>query len=412
MRSLWSALTARGRALLASGLVVAVLAAGLGQRDLFRVAALLVAVPLVALLLLSRRRDAVSIARILEPAQVEVGDGATVRLRIENVGSRSSGPIHLEDRVDESLGLAPRLLLERLDPGERVETTYGIDASSRGRHQVGPLQLVIGDPFGLVQARRTGLTANTLTVTPVVTPLRGTPSSLRTDGRGDGRSRRASNAGHDDVGTREYRVGDELRRVHWRSTARTGALMVRQEEAPWEGQVLVVLDTRAASHERSARGGPADLTTSSFEWAVHAAASIGVHLAHEEREVRVLSGHHDIEIADHRVAPLLEQLAAARLERDGVLVAGEARHLATPLVIAVLGATDAADVAALQALRSPSATCIAVVLDTATWADRPVTDAQRAAGRDLAAPLRTAGWRTAVAVRGDHVSDVWARAIR
>jgi uncharacterized protein (DUF58 family) len=77
----------------------------------------------------------------------------------------------------------------------------------------------------------------------------------------------------EDVTTREYRRGDDLRRVHWRSTARTGELMVRREEQPWQSRATVVLDSRRTAH----RGTGA---ASSLEWLVAAAASVAVHLTH------------------------------------------------------------------------------------------------------------------------------------
>ena len=84
----------------------------------------------------------------------------------------------------------------------------------------------------------------------------------------------SSTAGEDDVIPRAYRDGDELRRVHWRSTARYGELMVRREEQRWRNKATVFLDSRSVAHVGSG-------AASSFEMAVSAAASLGVHIAQE-----------------------------------------------------------------------------------------------------------------------------------
>ncbi len=89
-------------------------------------------------------------------------------------------------------------------------------------------------------------------------------------GAGDSLARAAAVSGEDDIATREYRDGDDLRRVHWRSTAKRGELMVRREEQPRQMRATVLLDARARGHRGD---GPA----SSFEWAVSAAASVAVH---------------------------------------------------------------------------------------------------------------------------------------
>ena len=102
-------------------------------------------------------------------------------------------------------------------------------------------------------------------------------------GSGDSRARSVAVHGEDDIATREYRNGDDLRRVHWRSTARTGELMVRREEQPWESRATIVLDTRRQGHRGE---GP----TSSFEWAVSAAASVGLHLRHSGYKIRLVTG--------------------------------------------------------------------------------------------------------------------------
>ncbi len=88
--------------------------------------------------------------------------------------------------------------------------------------------------------------------------------------------------GDDDVIPRAYRNGDELRRVHWRSTARYGELMVRREEQRWQDRAVLLLDSRRSAHTGS---GP----SSSFEFAVSAAASVGVHLARQGLDGHLLT---------------------------------------------------------------------------------------------------------------------------
>ena len=101
-------------------------------------------------------------------------------------------------------------------------------------------------------------------------------------GAGHSTSRSVATHGDDDVATREYRHGDDLRRIHWRTTARRGELTVRREEQPWQSRGAVLLDTRLIAHRGD---GPA----SSLEWAISAAASISIHLAHARFELRMVT---------------------------------------------------------------------------------------------------------------------------
>ena len=90
----------------------------------------------------------------------------------------------------------------------------------RGRYPIGPLRLRIADPFGMCEVTRS------FTATD---PARRRPADLapaaRSDagglwaGTGESQARNAAASGEDDIATREYRHGDDLRRVHWRSTA-------------------------------------------------------------------------------------------------------------------------------------------------------------------------------------------------
>ena len=79
-------------------------------------------------------------------------------------------------------------------------------------------------------------------------------------GTGDSRARSVAVHGEDDAATREYRHGDDLRKVHWRSTARVGELMVRREEQPFQSRATVLLDSRTIAHRGSdsAESDPSD----------------------------------------------------------------------------------------------------------------------------------------------------------
>src|SRR5207253_1085808 len=104
---------------------------------------------------------------------------------------------------------------------------------------------------------------------------------------------------------REYEVGDDLRRVHWRSTARTGELMLRQDEMPWESRSTILLDTRPSTHQGE-----------SFERAVEIAASLATAMCRGRRQVRfVTTGGVEIRSSGvDRYAQIMEYLAGASVE--------------------------------------------------------------------------------------------------
>src|SRR5919198_6763977 len=111
--------------------------------------------------------------------------------------------------------------------------------------------------------------------------------------------------GLDFFGLREYEVGDDLRGVHWRSTARTGELMLRQDEMPWEARSTILLDTRPSTHHGE-----------SFERAVEMAASLATAMCRGRRQVRFMTtGGGGIPASGgDRHPPILEDLAGASVE--------------------------------------------------------------------------------------------------
>src|SRR5258706_486762 len=197
------------------------------------------------------------------------------------------------------------------------------------------MEIRIADAFGLVELGRSFSSRTTLVVTPKVVPLPRAVVSGSWLGDGDGRARAAAAAGEDDVVPRAYRDGDELRRVHWRSTARYGELMVRREEQQWRNRVLLLLDTRRAAHVGSG-------ATSSFEFAVSAAASIGTHLAREGLEGQLITDAGALTAPGIFEDLLLNSLAVIKPSRSRELDAGiAALRGCTGLTIAVAGRLSA-----------------------------------------------------------------------
>lgn len=408
-----SGLTTRGRSFLAAGAAVAAVAVVLGQRDLLRVAVLLVALPLASVLLVARARQQVGHERTVTPPRVAAGQPASVRLELTNLARLPTGVLLAQDDVPYVLGSRPRFVVARLAPGGSVAVSYPVRSDVRGRWQIGPLSLRVTDPFGMCAVTRSFTATDSLVVVPRVHPLLPLRASGAWTGAGESVATTAAAAGEHDVATREYRHGDDLRRVHWRSTARRGELMVRRDEQPHLLRATVVLDTRAVGHRGE---GPA----SSFEWAVSAAASIAALLTESGYGVRVLTD--DVETPwtgrDSRqgVGELLDRLAV--VTPGSPLELQEAHRALTRsggdgLVVSLLGEVDAADVEPVAALPRRGAAGLALLLATPTWTTLPGRrrDQVDAARGRAALVLDRAGWSVVEPEATTPVPQAWRRLV-
>ena len=413
MREALASLTTRGRAFLAAGVASMFCALVLGQKDLLRVGVLLAALPLVTTVVIARARYRLTCTRDVHPRRVPTGEPATVTLRLQNSGRMPTGVLLLEDQVPYVLGARPRFVIDHMGPRWRQEVSYPISCEVRGQYVLGPLSVRVSDPFGFVELNRSFPSRSTMVVTPRVHPLPPSPLSGEWSGTGDNRPRAFAAAGTEDVTVREYRQGDDLRRVHWPSTARAGELMVRREEQPWQSRATLVLDTRKTAHRGA---GP----TSSLEWGITAAASIGAHLVRRGFTVRLatdadLAGGqgswHDRGLgAVGETETLLEALAVARASERARLDVPALTDQASPgLVVAVVGLLDPADVRSLGRLRQATGASLAIVLDSARWVEGHGTGGAvlSAPAKTAAAALRRQGWQVAVARAGDQVPAVW-----
>ncbi|TXS45290.1 DUF58 domain-containing protein [Streptomyces sp. uw30] len=421
IRTALAGLTTRGRSFLAAGVAAAICAYVLGQSDLLRVGLLLSVLPLVCATVLYRTRYRVSGSRRLSPARVPAGSEARVHLRMDNVSRLPTGLLMLQDRVPYVLGPRPRFVLDRVEPGGRREVSYRVRSDLRGRYPLGPLQLRLSDPFGMCELTRSFSTYDTLTVIPRVEPLPPVRFSGEAKGYGDGRHRSLALAGEDDVIPRGYRYGDDLRRVHWRSTARYGELMVRREEQPQRSRCTVLLDTRGPAFQGS---GP----DSAFEWAVSGAASALVHMLERGFSVRLLTDTGSSvpgEGADGFAGASQESADAAGLMMDTLAVIDHSdgtglsraydvlRGGNEGLLVAFFGDLDEEQAAVAAKMRQRSGGAVAFVLDSGTWVREP-TDVPGALDRseERLRMLREAGWTALSVPRGASLSELWRQADR
>ncbi len=405
-----SGLTTRGRCLLAAGIAAGVCAAVLNERDLLRVAVFVLALPLCVVLLASASRMTISASRSLLTERIPAGGHGEVQLELRRTGRMPAGEVLLEDGLPYTLGPKPRFVVERLPHQRPVPLRYPVQPTLRGVHRIGPLRATITDPFGLCEFERDLVTHSRLVVVPRVTTLWGLPRGAGLGSGEDSSIRLHAGQGETDAVVRQYRQGDDLRKVHWRSTARRDEMMVRVEERPWHGGTTVLLDHRASAHRGSG-------THSSLEWAVEFTASVCLHLNRTGQHVRLVSEHGKL-LADapEQAGPghagsVLDSLAAARPahERDIVLGSdpGQGQEL-----IAVLGTVGTESVHELTRHRARGTRSYAVLLDTAAWeGGDAATDGDVTVG-DTAALLRAAGWGVVVARADRTVSDVWTELCR
>jgi uncharacterized protein (DUF58 family) len=363
--SVLAGLTTRGSSFLAAGVAAAFAGYLLGERSLIGVGIALIALPLLTLFAARRAHYRLTCTRLISPPRIPAGSTAKVTLRLHNVTRMPTGLLLAEDAIPFALGTRPRYVLDKIERNGSRELGYLLRSDLRGKFEVGPLQLRVADSFGLVEISRSFSTRTDLVVTPTVYPLARTVISRAWANEGEGRSRLTASAGEDDVIPRAYRDGDDMRRVHWRSTARYGELMVRREEQRRRNRATVLLDARVSGHLGS---GP----NSSFEFAVSAAASVGVHLAQEGLIGRLIT--HDGTSLGAGVAfedMLLDSLAVVKPARSRDFSGGikELRSGASGVIVAVLGRISQPEARQLAACRAPGCQAIALLLAVRTWAD-------------------------------------------
>jgi len=342
-----------GWIVLVLAVVLWIAALGWGWIELMIAAAALTIV-LIAGILFLFGRTGYSVGLDLTRTRVVVGERAVGALNLTNSTGRALLPAEVVLPVGAGRGVFE---IPRLAAGQAHEELFAIPTTRRGVLSVGPVSVLRGDPLGLFERTRDRRQAVDLFVHPRTTSLEGLSLGMLRDLEGLPVHELAS----DDVSfhaLREYQPGDDLRHVHWKSTARIGEMMVRQYEQTRRSHFVVGLTTHPAEYRDD----------DEFELAISVAGSVGLRALRDSRVLDVRVPARQLRAPDgHRFLDSLSALEYSR-PRDGgiVAVAGAVSAHIPDAAIGVLvcgSKVDAADLR-LACSRLPyGVRALAVVVD-------------------------------------------------
>jgi uncharacterized protein (DUF58 family) len=242
-------LTARGRRTITLGLIAGALGRILGIPELFGLATAVVVVALAALVRVRLVKGTVTVGARAMPPVVTAGEPAVLELTVEESsasGSLSSAvTLVTDDLQGPGLVQPAKIIVRRLARGDRARVTFGLFTERRGPVDAGAYEAVISDPLGLARRRLAVSRSARCLVLPRVEPLatvlpKGV-SAMGSDSTLSAAEQRVTGSSM----LRRYARGDDLRQVHWRTTARIGELMVRDggaRDEPGRVATTVLLD--------------------------------------------------------------------------------------------------------------------------------------------------------------------------
>jgi len=367
----------------------------------------------------------VQVGRFTRGRRSQVGKLAEEQFEVSNrsilpklwleVRDHSTLPGHLSSRVLNTLGGRKRQ--------RWMVRTY---CQQRGRFRLGPMTLSSGDPLGLFRLQRYLPATSTIIVYPATVDLPVFAPSVGYLPGGEAMRRRTHYVTTNVSGVRDYAPGDSFNRIHWRTTARTGELMVKEFELDPTADVWLFLDMHSAMHVAALwvpemeRRGPAvlwkereklELIPSTEEYAVTVAASLARHFLIRERAVGIIAHGRRREViqpdrGERQLNKILETLAV--MEAAGHIpiaqvVAAEGRHLSRNTTLVVVTPSTALDwVASLRDLRRRGVQGAAVLLAANTFGP---ADSWQAVQAELIA----SGLLTYLVRRGDSLAAALSR---
>lgn len=402
--------------MLAAGTVVGGLGVGLATSPLVYIGVAMVASVIIGVLwMLFAVNSFLSsfpfARRDVTPRPLSVGVDGTVTVTISSASRGRSGAF-VRRALADALDIREQAAAELTGGGptkatvtrgeDKLTLSYALQPVRRGRWPLGPALVYSSDPLGMVWADTSVGESEHIPVWPAVVDLSGTAGALM--GHADRIVLGARTPSADDAALRDYREGDDLRRVHWPSSARKGTMLVRSDERAGRRPATVLLDL-----PRDPRG---------LEWSISAAASIALSVLDSGHPVRLLGGtidpdrlHHlgnqHAELARAALLDLTLDLHSATTQASAhAQLLRAIRHLADDkvsgeVIVAVLEPTDRDTVEALAPLGESGR----------AWAIVRSSEDDPGAAHDSVLALRRTGWRATPATAGSDIATVWSALI-
>jgi len=365
--------------ILALALLSFLAAQGTGIRLFFHLFYLLLALLALSYLWAWSNLRGLRVQRETFTHRTQVGEQARERITIRNIWPFPKLWVELQDHSD--MPQHGSGFVTYLPANERRRWVARTECTMRGKYTLGPATLVSGDPFGIFRLERSVAGTSEVLVYPQTTPLPGfTLPSAELPGGQDVKSR-TYHVTPNVATIREYQPGDSFNRIHWRSTARIGQLMVKEFELDPTAEVYLVLDMqeriqqqlvpeRAPRDQRTQR--ETRLAESTEEYGVLATASIARHLIEQNRTVGLISWgqHREVIPAERESRQLFKMLEALSVLRAhgtqplAEVLAGESVRFGRNCTLVIITASlDERWVVSLQHLLYRGARAVVVLVD-------------------------------------------------
>ena len=401
--------TRRGRVLLFAAPVLYLLGRLTTVGELYALALAALVFPLLSMAFVRWSRHRIGFTRTFGPKRIFAGNTVRIEIAARNLGRLPAPPLILEDAASHVIGGPIRFSMPSLGPEGRDAIAVERRIAQRGRHRLGPLRAHLVDPFGLAQVGSVVAPEAAFVVYPKIEPLGEIAPPEERGGGGRSLVQHLSVAGDDFYAVRGWQEGDDLRKIHWRSSARRGELMIRQEEIRPFPRATLLIDNRGSVHRDS---GP----TSSLEWSIGGAASIVWELAKQGYALRLATadgGPGTARWGREATDPLLTTLAVASRSHQTSLLGVVRRTAARPgaggALVAIMPPPSPDLVARFARLARVYSWAGLVLLDVASFAsssgrERAAFD-QRLA--EVERTLSRAGWHIAIAGASDSFRTIW-----
>ncbi|MCU4185604.1 DUF58 domain-containing protein [Acidiferrimicrobium sp. IK] len=287
---------------------------------------------------------------VLNPPRTTVGSPAAARLVVTNPSRRRTLPLRVELPVGATVATFD---VPSMGNAAEHEELFILPTSRRGVIPIGPAASVRGDPLGLLRRRQMWDERTELIVHPRTVALEPLGSGLLHDLEGLTTSK-VSQSDLSFHSLREYVAGDEMRHVHWRSSARAGRLLVRQFLETRRSAISIVVDGDPGSYADA----------DEFELAMEIAASIAQRATRDGLSaVLAAGGHAGAGLAPHVLldAAARAELGAGTLDLAALVTGVLARNDDTSLAVIVSGSPAPAERLQQAARRCPTDTQVVLI---------------------------------------------------